>query len=40
MACIQDEERERINKFVFSNDASLSLVSKNTSYYVPLYYLN
>jgi hypothetical protein len=27
MACIQREERERINKFVFQRDAKLALVS-------------
>ena len=27
MACIQEEESERINKFVFRDDAKLSLVS-------------
>ena len=26
MACVQAEERDRINQFVFSNDATLSLV--------------
>ena len=29
MACIQNEERERISKFVFQKDAKMSLVSKS-----------
>ena len=27
MSCVQDEERERINKFVFAQDATHALVS-------------
>lgn len=29
MACIQREERDRINQFVFAEDATLSLVKNN-----------
>lgn len=37
MACVQAEEKRRINQFVFAEDASLSLVSSNIQNIITLY---